>query len=263
MAVKTAVCYCGNEAGSWLESSRRSAFLLGETEIMGKRILVVDDEISIRMGIREFAEYQGYEVMGAANGREALELCRQQDFDLIIMDIMMPEMNGYEAYRKIREMKDIPALMLSAKGEEYDKLQGFELGIDDYVVKPFSIKELMARVKVILMRHEPKEEKMQSESYEFEGLTVNISAREVLVEGKRIELRPKEYDLLFFLVRNRGIVFSREALLEKVWGFDFMGDDRTVDAQIKMLRHALGDYRKYIVTYRGAGYKFEAEEKKA
>ena len=157
----------------------------------------------------------------------------------------------------------IPALMLSAKGEEYDKLQGFELGIDDYVVKPFSIKELMARVKVILMRHEPKEEKAQSESYEFDGLTVNISAREVLVDGKRIELRPKEYDLLFFLVRNRGIVFSREALLEKVWGFDFMGDDRTVDAQIKMLRHALGDYRKYIVTYRGAGYKFEAEEKKA
>ena len=170
-------------------------------------------------------------------------------------------MDGYEAYRRIREIKDIPALMLSAKGEEYDKLQGFELGIDDYVVKPFSIKELMARVKVILMRHEPKEEKPQGEIYEFQGLTVNISAREVFVNGMRVELRPKEYDLLFFLVRNRGIVFSRDALLEKVWGFDFMGDDRTVDAQIKMLRHALCDYRKYIVTYRGAGYKFEAEEK--
>ena len=199
---------------------------------MKKRILVVDDEISIRMGIREFAEYQGYDVTGAANGREALELCRQQDFDLIIMDIMMPEMDGYEAYRRIREIKDIPALMLSAKGEEYDKLQGFEAGIDDYV-----------------------------EIYEFQGLTVNISAREVFVDGVHVELRPKEYDLLFFLVRNRGIVFSRDALLEKVWGFDFMGDDRTVDAQIKMLRHVLGDYRTYIVTYRGAGYKFEAEEK--
>ena len=219
---------------------------------MKKRILVVDDEISIRMGIREFAEYQGYDVTGAANGREALELCRQQDFDLIIMDIMMPEMDGYEAYRRIREIKDIPALMLSAKGEEYDKLQGFEAGIDDYVVKPFSIKELMARVNVILMRRE---------IYEFQGLTVNISAREVFVDGVHVELRPKEYDLLFFLVRNRGIVFSRDALLEKVWGFDFMGDDRTVDAQIKMLRHVLGDYRTYIVTYRGAGYKFEAEEK--
>ena len=203
---------------------------------MKKRILVVDDEISIRMGIREFAEYQGYDVTGAANGREALELCRQQDFDLIIMDIMMPEMDGYEAYRRIREIKDIPALMLSAKGEEYDKLQGFEAGIDDYVVK-------------------------QGEIYEFQGLTVNISAREVFVDGVHVELRPKEYDLLFFLVRNRGIVFSRDALLEKVWGFDFMGDDRTVDAQIKMLRHVLGDYRTYIVTYRGAGYKFEAEEK--
>lgn len=228
---------------------------------MKKRILVVDDEISIRMGIREFAEYQGYDVTGAVNGREALELCRQQDFDLIIMDIMMPEMDGYEAYRRIREIKDIPALMLSAKGEEYDKLQGFEAGIDDYVVKPFSIKELMARVNVILMRHEPREEKTQGEIYEFQGLTVNISAREVFVDGVHVELRPKEYDLLFFLVRNRGIVFSRDALLEKVWGFDFMGDDRTVDAQIKMLRHVLGDYRTYIVTYRGAGYKFEAEEK--
>ena len=228
---------------------------------MKKRILVVDDEISIRMGIREFAEYKGYDVTGAANGREALELCRQQDFDLIIMDIMMPEMDGYEAYRRIREINDIPALMLSAKGEEYDKLQGFEAGIDDYVVKPFSIKELMARVNVILMRHEPREEKPQGEIYEFQGLTVNISAREVFVDGVHVELRPKEYDLLFFLVRNRGIVFSRDALLEKVWGFDFMGDDRTVDAQIKMLRHVLGDYRTYIVTYRGAGYKFEAEEK--
>ena len=171
---------------------------------MKKRILVVDDEISIRMGIREFAEYQGYDVTGAANGREALELCRQQDFDLIIMDIMMPEMDGYEAYRRIREINDIPALMLSAKGEEYDKLQGFEAGIDDYVVKPFSIKELMARVNVILMRHEPREEKPQGEIYEFQGLTVNISAREVFVDGVHVELRPKEYDLLFFLVRNRG-----------------------------------------------------------
>jgi len=184
------------------------------------------------------------------------------------MDIMMPEMDGYEAYKKIREIKDIPALMLSAKGEEYDKLQGFELGIDDYVVKPFSIRELMARIGVILQRNQKNKKKTETEGtyqevekYEFEGLSVNVSAREVFVDGVRVELRPKEYDLLFFLVRNRGIVFSRDALLEKVWGFDFMGDDRTVDAQIKMLRHALGEHRTYIVTYRGAGYKFEADQK--
>ena len=201
------------------------------------KILVVDDEVSIRMGIREFAEYQGYEVEEAANGKEAVERCRQKDFDVIIMDIMMPEMDGYEAYKKIREIKDIPALMLSAKGEEYDKLQGFELGIDDYVVKPFSIRELMARIGVILQRNQKNKKKTETEGtyqevekYEFEGLSVNVSAREVFVDGVRVELRPKEYDLLFFLVRNRGIVFSRDALLEKVWGFDFMGDDRTVDA---------------------------------
>lgn len=232
------------------------------------KILVVDDEVSIRMGIREFAEYQGYEVEEAANGKEAVERCRQKDFDVIIMDIMMPEMDGYEAYKKIREIKDIPALMLSAKGEEYDKLQGFELGIDDYVVKPFSIRELMARIGVILQRNQKNKKKTETEGtyqevekYEFEGLSVNVSAREVFVDGVRVELRPKEYDLLFFLVRNRGIVFSRDALLEKVWGFDFMGDDRTADAQIKMLRHALGEHRTYIVTYRGAGYKFEADQK--
>ena len=232
------------------------------------KILVVDDELSIRMGIREFAEYQGYEVEEAANGKEAVERCRQKDFDVIIMDIMMPEMDGYEAYKKIREIKDIPALMLSAKGEEYDKLQGFELGIDDYVVKPFSIRELMARIGVILQRNQKNKKKTETEGtyqevekYEFEGLSVNVSAREVFVDGVRVELRPKEYDLLFFLVRNRGIVFSRDALLEKVWGFDFMGDDRTVDAHIKMLWHALGEHRTYIVTYRGAGYKFEADQK--
>ena len=213
------------------------------------KILVVDDELSIRMGIREFAEYQGYEVEEAANGKEAVERCRQKDFDVIIMDIMMPEMDGYEAYKKIREIKDIPALMLSAKGEEYDKLQGFELGIDDYVVKPFSIRELMARIGVILQRNQKNKKKTETEGtyqevekYEFEGLSVNVSAREVFVDGVRVELRPKEYDLLFFLVRNRGIVFSRDALLEKVWGFDFMGDDRTVDAHIKMLRNALGEH---------------------
>ena len=220
------------------------------------RILITDDDLSIRMGIREFAEFQGYQVELASCGEEALQLCREQDFDLVILDIMMPGMDGYETYKEIKKIKDIPALMLSAKDQEYDKLQGFELGIDDYVVKPFSIKELMARVRVILSRNGNRKA-AQKEVYEFQGLKINISAREVCIDGERISLRPKEYDLLFFLVKNKGIVFSRDTLLEKVWGFDFMGDDRTVDAQIKMLRHDLGEYRKFIVTYRGAGYKFE------
>lgn len=220
------------------------------------RILVTDDDLSIRMGIREFAEFQGCQVELASCGEEALQLCRQQDFDLIILDIMMPGMDGYETYKEIKKIKDIPALMLSAKDQEYDKLQGFELGIDDYVVKPFSIKELMARVRVILSRNGNRKA-AQEGVYEFQGLKVNISAREVYIDGERISLRPKEYDLLFFLVKNKGIVFFRDTLLEKVWGFDFMGDDRTVDAQIKMLRHDLGEYRRFIVTYRGAGYKFE------
>lgn len=220
------------------------------------RILVTDDDLSIRMGIREFAEFQGCQVELASCGEEALQLCREQDFDLIILDIMMPGMDGYETYREIKKIKDIPALMLSAKNQEYDKLQGFELGIDDYVVKPFSIKELMARVRVILSRNGNRKA-AQEGVYEFQGLKVNISAREVYINGERISMRPKEYDLLFFLVKNKGIVFSRDTLLEKVWGFDFMGDDRTVDAQIKMLRHDLGEHRRFIVTYRGAGYKFE------
>ena len=220
------------------------------------RILVTDDDLSIRMGIREFAEFQGCQVELASCGEEALQLCREQDFDLIILDIMMPGMDGYETYREIKKIKDIPALMLSAKNQEYDKLQGFELGIDDYVVKPFSIKELMARVRVILSRNGNRKA-AQEGVYEFQGLKVNISAREVYINGERISMRPKEYDLLFFLVKNKGIVFSRDTLLEKVWGFDFMGDDRTVDAQIKMLRHDLGEYRRFLVTYRGAGYKFE------
>lgn len=235
---------------------------------MNYTILIADDEPEIRTLLRLYLENENYQIIEAENGKQALELLKKEHVDLCLLDIMMPEMDGYEAYKKIREIKDIPALMLSAKGEEYDKLQGFELGIDDYVVKPFSIRELMARIGVILQRNQKNRKKTEAEGayqevekYEFKGLSVNVSAREVFVDGVRVELRPKEYDLLFFLVRNRGIVFSREALLEKVWGFDFMGDDRTVDAQIKMLRHALGEHRTYIVTYRGAGYKFEADQK--
>lgn len=223
---------------------------------MAKRIYVADDEKNICFLIQNFLEKEGFEVECFEDGESLLAACQKSMPDLCILDIMMPGMDGYQAYKEIRKIRDIPALMLSAKDQEYDKLQGFELGIDDYVVKPFSIRELMARVRVILARNRGRKE-MKQGVYEFGGLKINIPAREVFVDGERLNLRPKEYDLLFFLVENQGIVFSRDTLLERVWGFDFMGDDRTVDAQIKMLRHALGDYRRFIVTYRGAGYKFE------
>ena len=226
------------------------------------KILVVDDEEAIRLGIREFAEFEGYEVAEAGDGSEAVRMCGQEDFDLIIMDIMMPKIDGFTAYKEIKKKKDIPVLMLSARGEEYDKLYGFELGIEDYVVKPFSLKELMARVKVIIRRRKSPEEakaKKDRNILEFEGLSMNISGRKVCIHGQRINLTPKEYDLLFFLAAHEDIVFSREELLEQIWGFDFYGDGRTVDSHIKMLRHSLGEYRKFIVTHRGVGYKFEAE----
>lgn len=224
-----------------------------------KKLLVADDEMAIRIGIREYAEFEGYEVKEACDGSEAVQMCRQEDFDLIIMDIMMPKIDGFSALKKIKEFKDIPVIMLSAKGEEYDKLYGFELGVDDYVVKPFSLKELMARVNVVIRRHQ-KTEKAEPDKnvMTFEGLTLNISGRSVLIDGERVTMTPKEYDLLFFLAQNNDIVFSRDELMDKVWGFDFGGDSRTVDTHIKMLRQSLGEYRKFIVTHRGVGYKFEA-----
>ncbi|MDD4564970.1 MAG: response regulator transcription factor [Eubacteriales bacterium] len=221
------------------------------------RILIVDDEPKIREVIREYAEFNGYAVEEAGNGMEAIGLCKLNDYDLIIMDIMMPKLDGYSACKEIRKIKDIPVIMLSARGEEYDKLYGFELGIDDYVVKPFSPKELMARINVALTRRnntsiEPLE------IIKFEGLEINIPARSVTIDGKKAELTPKEYDLLFYLVQNKNIALSRNKLLSDVWGYDFYGDDRTIDTHIKNLRNSLGNYRDYIVTLRGVGYKFEA-----
>ncbi|MGN0603977.1 MAG: response regulator transcription factor [Oscillospiraceae bacterium] len=220
-----------------------------------QRILVVDDEKMIRNVIKEYAEFDGFEVAEADDGMEAVEICRREDFDLIIMDIMMPRLDGYSAIKEIRKTKQIPVIMLSARGEEYDKLFGFEIGIDDYVVKPFSPKELLARVKAVLKRAAAKEQPM--DIIRFEGLEINVTGREVSVDGTPVSLTPKEYDLLFYLVRNKGIALSREKLLEEVWGYDFFGDDRTVDTHIKMLRNSLGEYRKFIKTLRGMGYKFE------
>ncbi|MBQ1463334.1 MAG: response regulator transcription factor [Ruminococcus sp.] len=221
-------------------------------------ILIVDDEVNIRKVVREYAEFEGYEVTEAENGMEAVNLCHDKDFDLIIMDVMMPRLDGYSACKEIHKTKNIPVIMLSARGEEYDKLFGFEIGVDDYVVKPFSPKELMARVKVVLKRNSSAENTAAQNRYVFEGLEVDIAGREVYVDGKKASMTPKEYDLLFYLVRNKNIALSRDQLLEEVWGYDFFGDDRTVDTHIKMLRNSLGDYRKFIITLRGVGYKFEA-----
>lgn len=221
------------------------------------RILVVDDEINIRKVVREYAEFEGYEVAEAENGMEAVSLCHENNYDLIIMDVMMPRLDGYSACKEIHKTKNIPVIMLSARSEEYDKLFGFEIGVDDYVVKPFSPKELMARVKVVLKRNTVQETPVYQDKYVFDGLEVDISGREVYVNGKKAAMTPKEYDLLFYLVKNKNIALSRDRLLEEVWGYDFFGDDRTVDTHIKMLRNSLGDYRSYIVTLRGLGYKFE------
>ena len=220
------------------------------------KILIVDDEQKIREVIREYSEFNGYEVEEAADGMEAVSLCRLNDYDLIIMDIMMPKLDGYSACKEIKKTKNIPVIMLSARGEEYDKLFGFELGIDDYVVKPFSPKELMARVNAVLARSSAKQEE-QPEILKFDGLEINIPARTVSVDGKKVGLTPKEYELLFYLVENKNIALSRNKLLSDIWGYDFFGDDRTIDTHIKNLRNNLGPYRDYIVTLRGVGYKFE------
>ncbi|MCI5885440.1 MAG: response regulator transcription factor [Clostridiales bacterium] len=221
------------------------------------KILIVDDEQKIREVIREYSEFNGYEVEEAADGMEAVGKCKLNDYDIIIMDIMMPKLDGYSACKEIRKIKNIPVIMLSARGEEYDKLFGFELGIDDYVVKPFSPKELMARVSAVLARTNRKEE-ATPDVLKFEGLEINIPARTVTVDGVKAELTPKEYELLFYLVENKNIALSRDKLLSDIWGYDFFGDDRTIDTHIKNLRNNLGKYRDYIVTLRGVGYKFEA-----
>ena len=222
------------------------------------KILVVDDEFRIRQIIRKYAEFEGYEVEEAVDGMEAIRICRQKDFDLIIMDVMMPELDGFSACREIRKFRDTPIIMLSARGEEYDKIHGFELGSDDYVVKPFSPKELMMRVGAVIKRSGKGSEPAKKDVFTYKGLEVDFSARIVSIDGKRVEMTPKEYDLFFYMVRNKGIALTRESLISEVWGYDFFGDDRTVDTHIKMLRNSLGEYRKFIVTLRGMGYKFEA-----
>ena len=221
-------------------------------------LLVVDDESRIRDLIRKYAVFEGYEVEEAADGMEAVSMCRTHQYDLIIMDVMMPELDGFSACREIRKTSQVPVIMLSARGEEYDRIHGFELGVDDYVVKPFSPRELMMRVGAILKRSGTAAEPVK-EVVTIGGLTVDFTARMVTLNGESLDLSPKEYDLLFYMVRNRGIALTREKLISEVWGYDFFGDDRTLDTHIKLLRRQLGSYADRITTLRGVGYRFEKE----
>lgn len=222
-------------------------------------ILVVDDEEKIRTIIKKYAEFEGYHITEAADGMEAVTLCRYNDYDLIILDVMMPELDGFSTCREIMKIKKIPVIMLSARGEEYDRIHGFELGIDDYVVKPFSPRELMMRVNLVITRNQAKrEEKNEHDIFQIEGLIVDFTSRIVSIDGKNIDMTPKEYDLIFYMVKNRGIALTREKLITDVWGYDYYGDDRTLDTHIKLLRSSLGEYRRYLVTLRGVGYRFEA-----
>ena len=222
------------------------------------KLLIVDDEEKIRRLIAKYALFEGYEVAEAENGMQAVEMLRFGQYDLIILDIMMPELDGFSAAREIRKSSQIPIILLSARGEEYDKISGFELGVDDYVVKPFSPRELMMRVGAVLKRsHGNLQAENAHDCVQLDGLKVDFTARQVTLNGTVLELSPKEYDLLFFMVRNRGIALTRDRLISEVWGFDFFGDDRTLDTHIKLLRKQLGDYARYITTLRGVGYRFE------
>lgn len=222
-------------------------------------ILVVDDEEKIRELIKKYAEFEGYGITEAADGMEAVEICRQKDFDLIILDIMMPNLDGFSTCKEIFKNKKIPVIMLSARGEEYDRIHGFELGIDDYVVKPFSPKELMMRVNVVITRNKKTvTNDIGHEIFTVDGLVVDFTGRIVTIDGLKAEMTPKEYDLLFYMVKNRGIALTREKLISDVWGYDYYGDDRTLDTHVKLLRCSLGEYRKQLVTLRGVGYRFEA-----
>ncbi len=217
------------------------------------KILIVDDEDKIRDIIKKYAAFDGYEVEEAAGGLEAVSKCREKEFDIIILDIMMPDLDGFSVCREIRKKSNIPVIMLSARGEEYDKIHGFEVGIDDYVIKPFSPKELMMRVAAVLKRTSAP----SNESIEIGGIKIDFSARIVYIDERKIDLTPKEYDLLFYFAKNKGIALTREKLISNVWGYDFYGDDRTLDTHIKLLRKNLGPYSNYIVTLRGVGYRFE------
>ncbi|MBR5315098.1 MAG: response regulator transcription factor [Clostridia bacterium] len=223
------------------------------------KILAVDDEAHIRLLIKKYATFEGHTVYEAENGLEAIELCKKNTYDIIIMDIMMPYLDGFSACREIRKFSDTPILILSARGEEYDKINGFEVGVDDFVVKPFSPKELMLRINAIMKRAKSQPANQQNEVVTIDGFSADLTARIVYIDGQRINLSPKEYELLFYLIKNKNIALTREKLICDVWGYDFYGDDRTLDTHIKLLRKQLGKYSELIVTVRGVGYRFETQ----
>ena len=219
------------------------------------RLLIVDDEEKIRKLIVKYAHFEGYETSEAGDGMTAISMAMAKDFDLIILDIMLPDIDGFSVCREIRKKKKTPVIMLSARGEEYDRIHGFETGSDDYVVKPFSPKELMLRVAAVIKRTSG----VSDDVFESGELKIDFAARIVTVSGKTCDLTPKEYDLLFYMVKNGGIALTREKLISNVWGYDFFGDDRTLDTHIKLLRKNLGECASFIVTLRGVGYRFDAE----
>ena len=223
------------------------------------KILVVDDEAHIRSNIKKYGEYEGYKVYESQSGVEAIELCQLNQYDIVIMDIMMPELDGFETVKQLRRQSNIPIIMLSARGEEYDRIQGFEVGIDDYVVKPFSIKELMMRVNAILKRVHGEPQRNDIQVYTYQGLKIDYRAHRVFVDEEEIILSPKEYSLLVYMVKNEGIALTREQFIRDVWGYDFYGDDRTLDTHIKLLRKSLKHYSTLISTLRGVGYRFETK----
>lgn len=219
------------------------------------KVLIVDDESKIREIVAKYCNLEGFTSAEAADGFQAIEKVREGSFDIVIMDVMMPELDGFSAVREIRKFSTVPIIMLSARTETYDKINAFEIGIDDYMIKPFSPKELMLRIKAVMQRSTSGA--IQKEVFELGKLKIDFSAHIVYIAGERIDLSPKEYDLLSFLVRNKGIALTREKLLSEVWGYDFYGDDRTLDTHIKLLRKSLGECYEMIVTVRGVGYRFE------
>ena len=222
------------------------------------KILICDDESGLRAVIKRYALFEGHETVEAENGLEAADACKSNNFDIVIMDIMMPEMDGYAAVKEIRKTSDVPVIMLSARGEEYDKVLGFEVGVDDYVVKPFSSKEIMLRIGAILRRSGKTASDDEGHViFEKGGFKADMTAYKVFIDGEQVDLAPKLYELLFFLIRNRNIAVPRESILTEVWGYDYYGDERTLDTHMKLLRKAIGCYANYITTLRGLGYRFE------
>lgn len=227
----------------------------------GEKILLIEDESRIREMVKEYLENEGFIITEAADGAEGLDKFKSSEFDMLVLDVMLPKVDGWSVCREVRRASSIPILMLTARGEEYDRLFGFELGVDDYIVKPFSPKELVARMKAVLRRSKSSGGNVSSaDLFEYKSLSVNISSRKVTIDGKNIEMTPKEFDLISFFVKNRDRVYTREQLLDKVWGYEFGGDYRTVDTHVKMLRESLGEYRSLLVTVWGVGYKFEMED---